>query len=246
MKITEHQAQSEKEDKKKTTFEPAAAVGGTSSIYMLYLLVSLVPSYPLCHLRPTFVHRGFPSNPPVPPPPHIPSGGFPSTPPVAPPSPHSVGHHPARIELAPSRPKSGILTILLLYIHKYIYTLPGNIFHGSAPQQRERTAKKQYCVTRLRTARNGRALHPHSKSRRARRRRARPFTRSSRSGGGSTILHRIDHLHAGQSVKAETGPLISNRERAATVSSFRVSFFRLRDDARLKFTSTKQLWVRQH
>ena len=91
MKITENQAQKKANKRtnkgRKTTFEPAAPVGGTSSIGMLYFLVGLVPCYLVCHLLPTFVHRGFPSTPPVPPPTRIPLVGFPSTPPVAPPSP---------------------------------------------------------------------------------------------------------------------------------------------------------------
>ena len=58
---------------------------------MFYFLVGLVPCYPVCHLLPTFVHRNFPSTPPVPPPPRIPLVGFPSTPPVAPPPPIPSG-----------------------------------------------------------------------------------------------------------------------------------------------------------
>ena len=59
-------------------FEPAAPVGGTSIIGMFYFLVGLVPRYSVCHLLPTFFHRGFPSTRPVPPPlPAFPSSGFP-------------------------------------------------------------------------------------------------------------------------------------------------------------------------
>ena len=57
---------------------------------MFYLLVCLVPCYPVCHLLP-FVHRGFPSAPPVAPPPQIPLVGFPSVPPVPPPFPNPLG-----------------------------------------------------------------------------------------------------------------------------------------------------------
>ena len=57
-----------KKRERRTTFESAAAVSGTSSVDMFYLLVGLVPCYPVCHLLPTFVHRGFPSTPPVAPP----------------------------------------------------------------------------------------------------------------------------------------------------------------------------------
>ena len=78
MKITEDQSQKDK-DKENITFEPAAAVGGTSSIDMLHLLliVGLVPCYPVRRLLPTFVHRGVPYAPPVTPPPApFPWSGF--------------------------------------------------------------------------------------------------------------------------------------------------------------------------
>ena len=45
----------------------------------------MVPCYPVCHLLPTFIHRGFSSTPPVPPMPRISLRAFLSTPPVAPP-----------------------------------------------------------------------------------------------------------------------------------------------------------------
>ena len=51
----------------------------------------MVPCYPVCHLLPTFVHRGFPPTPPAAPPPRIPFFGFPSTPPVALPPPVRLG-----------------------------------------------------------------------------------------------------------------------------------------------------------
>ena len=75
------------------TFEPAAAVGGTSGMGMLHLLVGLVPCYPVCRLLPTFAHRRFPSTP-VPPLAPVSLIGFPSTPPVArpPPSPWGTTH----------------------------------------------------------------------------------------------------------------------------------------------------------
>ena len=91
MNITEDQAQKEKIRQRKITFEPAAPVGGTSSIDMFHLLVSLAPCYPACHLLPTLVHRGFPSTPPVPSAPRIPLVGFPSTPPVVVPPPVPLG-----------------------------------------------------------------------------------------------------------------------------------------------------------
>ena len=65
-KITEDR--SAKRKRRKTTFEPAAAVGGTSSIDMFHFLVGLVPCYPVCRLLPAFVHRGFPFTPPFAPP----------------------------------------------------------------------------------------------------------------------------------------------------------------------------------
>ena len=54
---------------------------------MFYLLVGLVSCYPVCHFLPTFVHRSFPSTPPVPPSLRIPLVRFSATPPVAPPPP---------------------------------------------------------------------------------------------------------------------------------------------------------------
>ena len=52
-KITEDQRKKIKNRKKtshsKTTFKPAAPVGGTSSIVMFYFLVGLVPCYPVCN-----------------------------------------------------------------------------------------------------------------------------------------------------------------------------------------------------
>ena len=73
-KNTEDQEQKETKRQKKTTFEPVAPVGGTSSTDMFYSLVGLVPCYSVYHLLPTFVHRGFPSTPPVAPPPPFPLG----------------------------------------------------------------------------------------------------------------------------------------------------------------------------
>ena len=56
-------------------FEPAAPVGGTSSMVVFYFPVVLVPCYPICHLLHTFGHLSFPCTPPPPP------------------SPNSLGHH---------------------------------------------------------------------------------------------------------------------------------------------------------
>ena len=76
-----------KRRQRKTTFEPAAPVGGTSSRWKFYFLVGLVLCYPVCHLLPTFVYCSFPSTPPVPPPLRVPLVGFYATLPVAPPLP---------------------------------------------------------------------------------------------------------------------------------------------------------------
>ena len=43
--------------KRKSEFDPAAAVGGTSSMDVIYLLVGLVPCYPVCRLLPTYPPR---------------------------------------------------------------------------------------------------------------------------------------------------------------------------------------------
>ena len=61
MEITEDQAQTKRKKRRQreNSFEPAAPVGGTSSIDMFYFLlhfiVGLVPCYPVCQLLPTFV-----------------------------------------------------------------------------------------------------------------------------------------------------------------------------------------------
>ena len=52
-------AQQIKRKQTKLTFEPAAAVGGTSGINLFHLLVGRVPCYPACRLLPSLVHRGF-------------------------------------------------------------------------------------------------------------------------------------------------------------------------------------------
>ena len=55
---------------------------------MFYFVVILLPVCPVYHIVPTFVHRGFPSTPPVP----FPSVGFPFTPPAAPPISIALGN----------------------------------------------------------------------------------------------------------------------------------------------------------
>ena len=43
---------------------------------MFYFLTGLVPWYPVCHILPTFVHRGFPSAFTAPPLPRIPFASY--------------------------------------------------------------------------------------------------------------------------------------------------------------------------
>ena len=70
-------------------------------MFYLLLTVSLVPCYPVCNLRPTFVHRGFPYSPLVPPLYALHrSGFFHST--CCPPFPHSLVHHLRRISALPA------------------------------------------------------------------------------------------------------------------------------------------------
>ena len=79
---------------RKTSFEPAAAVGGTSSIDMFYVRVDLVPCYPTRRFLHDFVYRRSPSTLPLRTTlPRIPSDWFPSALPVSL-SPHSLEHHP--------------------------------------------------------------------------------------------------------------------------------------------------------
>ena len=93
MKTAEDQAQKSKKKKTKTMFESAAAVGGTSSIGMFHSRVGLVPCCSVCRLilLPSTVVSLVLL---LPPPPRIPFVGFPSTPPVAPPPPIPLGTTP--------------------------------------------------------------------------------------------------------------------------------------------------------
>ena len=72
---------------RKTTFEPAAPDGGTSTIPGRHVVLTSRPGascYPGCHLLPTFAPRGFPSTLTVAPTLPKPLVGFASTPPVDP------------------------------------------------------------------------------------------------------------------------------------------------------------------
>ena len=92
-----HQAPKKREKMEKTAFEPAAVVGGTSSIGMFYLQVTVEPAascYPLSAisflLSPTAVSLLFLLLPPLP---AFALSGFLPLLSCCLPSPHSLGHH---------------------------------------------------------------------------------------------------------------------------------------------------------
>ena len=95
-RITDVQNAKRKRKQRKTTFEPAAAVGGTSSMDMFHIVISLVPFYPVCRLLSTFVDRGPFYSSCCPPFPHaLGRVSFHSS--CWPSSLHSLGHHSRRI-----------------------------------------------------------------------------------------------------------------------------------------------------
>ena len=87
------------------TSKPAAQVSGTSSIHMVYFVINLVLSYPICRLLPTFVTRRFPSTPAVAPPPPIPLVGFRFSPTTVAPSPPFIFLVPQRFSAIEVHPK---------------------------------------------------------------------------------------------------------------------------------------------
>ena len=89
MKIADDQAQQKQQ--RKTTFEPAAAVGGMSIIFMSYVLLGLVTSYRVSHILPFFLYRGFLHSPGVTHCPRIILVGFLCTPSGSPPPPIPLG-----------------------------------------------------------------------------------------------------------------------------------------------------------